>query len=433
MISQIFSGSFPALALAAMLAAGSSAVAPALAQSAPPAEQQPATPADVSQISPIVQFELRGAYRFVPRADEARRLNSQASGTIEVAPTKPEWTSAQWSFEEVPGSPFVRIRNQWRKTYLTDVEGTLRATNALADADEAHWTFEPVDGTSLVQLRNRETDRFLLFVNGAPALVDDFRQDQEAQSHWSVNPAAAAGTAAMPRTPAYAAYDEAVINCRELGGYWTGGSCRASSRARPLTCPRGWAVVVGGRRVPMGRRKLPALADGRGRRVHDRSRLPWRQRADLAPRLSGVRLSARQRDLRQLPEPALRAVRSRHVLAVVRDQRRRPHRPCAGRRGVRQSSVRRGSVRRGESRRHAHGYAGRGCSGGRRQPGQSRGRRGGQSGRRRSGGDPNALPGRIVTGTSFDPTTCMKTTRWKRADGRGGGAGASWCPVACPR
>ena len=346
MISQIFSGSFPALALAAMLAAGSSAVAPALAQSAPPAEQQPAAPADVSQISPIVQFELRGAFRFVPRTDEARRLNSQASGTIEVAPTKPEWTSAQWSFEEVPGSPFVRIRNQWRKTYLTDVEGTLRATNArgrcrrgaldvrtgrrheLCAASQSRDRPLPA-----VRQRRAGSGRRLPAGSGGAEPLE--RQSRGRRR-----------MAAMPRTPAYAAYDEAVINCRELGGYWTGGSCRASSRARPLTCPRGWAWSSERRRVPMGRRKLPALADGRGRRVHDRSRLPWRQRADLAPRLSGVRLSARQRDLRQLSEPALRAVDRAHS-AVVRDRRRRPHRPCAGRRGVRQSPVRRGSVRRG--------------------------------------------------------------------------------------
>ena len=35
-------------------------------------------------------------------------------------------------------------------------------------------------------------------------------------------------------------YEAAVASCRELGGYWTGSSCRARNIAQPLACPRNW-------------------------------------------------------------------------------------------------------------------------------------------------------------------------------------------------
>ncbi len=216
------------------------AQAPVAAQIPPTlvaAEPQQAAMAQLPQVSPIEQFQLSGAYRVAPRSAAATALNSQASGTVEVSNVKPEWESGQWTFEAVPGSPFVRIRNQWKKTYLTDVNGKLRATAAPANADEAHWSFEPVDGTSFVQFRNRESDRYLIAIAGAPALVADFRQDQENLSHWQIGPAGRAVVAAAPRN---SAYDSALANCRELGGYWTGSSCRASDRSRPLTCPRGY-------------------------------------------------------------------------------------------------------------------------------------------------------------------------------------------------
>jgi hypothetical protein len=235
--------------------------APVMAQPAMPAAPMPAAapPQNVAvqlpQVSPVEQFQLSGLFRFAPREDEAKALNSQATGTIEVARVKPEWDSGQWVFEPVAGTPFVRIRNQWKKTLLTDVDGKLRATGAPPQANDAHWTFEPVDGTTFVQLRNRETDRFLLAINGAPTLVDDFRQDQEIQSHWSVNPAGRAVAAAAPRN---AAYDSALADCRNLGGHWTGSSCRAVNMAQPLSCRSGWAwapdvgecVWAGGGRCP---------------------------------------------------------------------------------------------------------------------------------------------------------------------------------------
>ena len=51
-------------------------------------------------------------------------------------------------------------------------------------------------------------------------------------------PATSNVVAAAPRNNAY---DSALANCRELGGYWTGSSCRAAVASRPLACAPGWA------------------------------------------------------------------------------------------------------------------------------------------------------------------------------------------------
>ena len=56
---------------------------------------------------------------------------------------------------------------------------------------------------------------------------------------------AAAGTSSRRRNDAPVAaldnsYAEAVADCRAIGGYWTGSSCRAPREEVVLTCPRGW-------------------------------------------------------------------------------------------------------------------------------------------------------------------------------------------------
>jgi len=224
---------------------------PAVVQAPPPAPPPPDTAAapqqsavePLPQVSPVDQFQLRGTYRLAARLDNSKVLNNEASGTIDVIAASPEWDSAQWIFESVPGTPFVRIRNAWKKTYLADFNGKPRAMPASPDATEAHWTFEPVDGTNFVQFRNRETDRFLLSINGAAALVDDFRQDLENNSQWRTVAIAPGGrpVAAAPAAPRNQAYDLALADCREIGGYWTGTTCRRPAYlTEPLSCRRGF-------------------------------------------------------------------------------------------------------------------------------------------------------------------------------------------------
>ena len=218
----------------------------------PPASPTAAPPQQIAeeplpQVSPVEQFQLNGAYRLVSQIDNVKVLNSEASGTIYVIAAQPEWDSAQWMFDPVPGTPFVRIKNVWKKTYLADFNGKPRAMAAALTATESHWTFDPVDGTPFVQFRNRETGRFLLAANGAAVLVDDFRQDMENASRWRNAPVSGGGpvAAAIPQRPLY---DSALASCRQIGGIWTGSSClRPQYITKPLACPRGfvWAEDVG--------------------------------------------------------------------------------------------------------------------------------------------------------------------------------------------
>ena len=67
--------------------------------------------------SPIDQFALSGPYLFVPRGDTGRTLNEQQTGGVELAPFQAGAQTAQWLFEAVPGTPFVRIKEP-RAEYL---------------------------------------------------------------------------------------------------------------------------------------------------------------------------------------------------------------------------------------------------------------------------------------------------------------------------
>jgi len=213
---------------------------PVVATAAPAAAPQTAA---LPQVSPVDQFQLSGIFSITPQIDGSKLLNTEAAGTVEFDPLNPSWDSEQWSFEAVPGTPFVRIKNGWKNTYLTDTNGSLRATNSSPDAEETHWTFEPVQGTNSVQFRNRSTDHFL-FASGSPTLVDDFSEAQQANSAWLVTPFSAAvpgvpAAAALP-PPAYAAYQAALDSCSDIGGIWTGSSCRAPDISQPLACAPGW-------------------------------------------------------------------------------------------------------------------------------------------------------------------------------------------------
>jgi protein tyrosine phosphatase (PTP) superfamily phosphohydrolase (DUF442 family) len=199
------------------------------------------------QISPIEQFHLSGAYHITPRVDSAKMLNGPISGAVDVSPLKPAWDGGRWAFEAVSGTPFVRIKNTWKNTYLGDANGSARASHVPPDASETHWTVEPVDGTPYIQFRNRETDRFLLVGRPLPVLADNIPPEQDNESHWQVI-GINTGVAALASPPPDPTYESALTGCRDVGGYWTGSSCRRPSYARePLACPRGfvWADDIG--------------------------------------------------------------------------------------------------------------------------------------------------------------------------------------------
>ncbi len=274
------------MALTVALLFGAAGIAHAQAQDQAPGVSHPAEQAPQPQVSPVEQFELSGSQRVVPRSAASRSLNNRASGDLELIQAGQPADSAQWTFSAVPGTSFVRIKNDGKNAYLTDVDGRPRVALSALDAEASHWTFEPVDGTTYVQMRNRESDRILAAVNGTPTLVQDYGPDQEALSHWEVSPAGSAAAVVSQATPPPrdTVYDGAVRSCRAIGGYWTGSSCRSLVISRPLACPRGWAwypefgecLWAGGSRCP-----------------------PWQMGAggaclsDLSCRNGRVRLSAR--------------------------------------------------------------------------------------------------------------------------------------------
>lgn len=215
------------------------ATQPIAAPPQPASQAATAPPVELPQVSPVEQFELSGPQRIAPRSAATRSLNLQTTGAVNL--TQPS-NSGRWTFTAVPETPFVRIKTDAKNAHLTDVNGQLRATLSAPDSEASHWTFEPVDGTLFVQLRNRATDRILMAVNATPALVQDYSPDQETLSHWEVSPAgSAAAFVSPPPPPRDTAYENAVASCRDIGGYWTGSSCRSLVISRPLVCPRGWA------------------------------------------------------------------------------------------------------------------------------------------------------------------------------------------------
>ena len=197
------------------------------AAAAPVAQPAPQQAAQTPVPEPVEQFDLTGSYRLYPRDDPKKALNNEAKGTVVVTRVKDRWDSAKWSFAQVPGEPFVRIINDWKKTALADVDGKLRTERAGDDADSAQWSFEPVDGTPFVQLRNRASGRYLLTMYGEPQLVESVPKKLAHRSYWNVISASEPVTASRPAQGARLrnSYAAAVAECRGAGGEWTGATC----------------------------------------------------------------------------------------------------------------------------------------------------------------------------------------------------------------
>jgi hypothetical protein len=200
-----------------------------------PTLQEATATAQLPQVSPIEQFRLHGSYRLIPPNDPHKALNFGPVGGIEIVNVSAESSSAKWMFEAVPGTPYVRIKNDWKHSYLADHNGELQLLNADISEQNTLWGFVPIDGTPYVQLQNFATGRYLLTVNGEPVLADDLPPGHESRSRWDV---------VSTHQPVMAsemndAYAEAVASCHEIGGYWTGASCQAPG-PEALECPRGW-------------------------------------------------------------------------------------------------------------------------------------------------------------------------------------------------
>jgi hypothetical protein len=197
-------------------------------------------------VSPVDTFELQGLFRLTPRNDSEKALNNQANERPEVVRVRSDWDSGQWRFEAVPGTAFVRIRNAWKGTYLQDDRGRLRASAASRDDEAAHWHFEAIDGSPFFQMVNRETDRTLVSRRGEAELTDAVERPNE--GHWQLVPVEPETSKVVSAPPARArdsardrAYQDALDNCLERGGYWTGSSCKPYRGVERIAdCGRGW-------------------------------------------------------------------------------------------------------------------------------------------------------------------------------------------------
>ncbi|WP_298512223.1 hypothetical protein [uncultured Kordia sp.] len=81
--------------------------------------------------------------------------------SVEAGTIQPNWWSAQWVFEKIPGSKYYKIRNRWKKNgrddyYLHLVKGKLEASKLVRpNLKWAQWALEKVRGTPYYRIRNR--------------------------------------------------------------------------------------------------------------------------------------------------------------------------------------------------------------------------------------------------------------------------------------
>lgn len=204
-----------------------------------------------SDVSPIERFQLAGSYQINARGAEGRDINLRDNGRLELIKAKVDLDSAHWQFVEVSGSNEVRIRNALRKSFLQSRDGLNTAPTVPANG--TRWKMEAVPGEPYVRLINANDNLYLVVVDGRLELAARPRDEQDGQ--WSLTPVrdvvspVTTAARAPVRSTRYIedegrnrAYEAAINNCRELGGYWTGGSCRSIPWAgRRPDCGRGWA------------------------------------------------------------------------------------------------------------------------------------------------------------------------------------------------
>jgi len=93
---------------------------------------------------------------------------------VDAGATDPNWWSAQWEMEKVPGTDFYRFKNRWQKDgkttyYLHNQNGKLEAGAIQPGWWSAQWSLEKVDDT-YVRIRNRWKTNEYLNIQG-PALA----------------------------------------------------------------------------------------------------------------------------------------------------------------------------------------------------------------------------------------------------------------------
>jgi hypothetical protein len=91
------------------------------------------------------------------------------TGPVVSGPIRAEWLSAQWMFEQVEGTEFVRLKSIWKpEIYLHTENGPLEAGTIQPVWQSAMWQIEPIAGTAYIRIRNRaHADQYLNTESGA--------------------------------------------------------------------------------------------------------------------------------------------------------------------------------------------------------------------------------------------------------------------------
>ncbi len=206
------------------------------AQSAPQqqAAAEPEPQPQPIETSPVEEFQLTGDFRLTPQTDPHKALNNRASNRPELVKVRPRWESGFWSFEAIPDSTLVRVKNKWKRTYLADDGRRLVALRNARDPAELAWQFLPIAGAPYVQLQNAKTGRFLVAERGEIRMAD--QPAKPGYAHWLLSPAGAAvpvvsKAGSRARERGVAVYEAPVASCNDNGGLWVGSECRLPQQA----------------------------------------------------------------------------------------------------------------------------------------------------------------------------------------------------------
>ncbi len=196
--------------------------------------------------SPIEQFQLEGPYLILSRENTARGLSNQPDSRPDMEQASGDNANGLWEFIAVENSNYVRIRNVPKQTFLQNRRGELATSPTSAQGDGTQWEIAAVEGQPYVTFISRADGLTLARAEGKALLTSSPRSAAAAQ--WSLTSSSDfLSNVARKGSPVRLindngrndAYLAAIRDCREIGGYWTGGSCRGIE-GRRLECRRGW-------------------------------------------------------------------------------------------------------------------------------------------------------------------------------------------------
>ncbi|MGD9830480.1 MAG: hypothetical protein AB7U66_17275, partial [Hyphomicrobiaceae bacterium] len=173
-------------------------------------------------LPPTELYQLSGTYGI--QHHNERLINNTRDGRPTAARAKLSWGSAQWMFEDVPGTSFVRIVNRGKNSVLYLSNNGIRTRDLPPDDPRTHWEIEPVPGTDYFRLLSAGSpEKALAVMRRRPQVIvtGEIRPD-DPQGHWRlVRPDG--GRQALPVRPLPVMPQIQEIEC--VGGTVSRGRC----------------------------------------------------------------------------------------------------------------------------------------------------------------------------------------------------------------